>query len=87
MTPTCPNCHHPLHREAHFPIEQLYVMESRHPDGKLNLRNPEPPFLICTIEQISDFYYTQIPGEKPESWETIRAWYAQQGWTWRKKTW
>jgi len=88
MTHTCPNCNHPLHREAHYPHEQLYVMESRYPDGSFNVKDLHlVPFQICTENQIYDYYFAKNPVVESGVQEVVRKWYADQGWYWRKKTW
>lgn len=67
-------------------MQKKYIMEGRLKTGELDCKN-EPPFLICTLDQIAKYYYKKNPGENSESWDVIKAWYTERGWYWREKTW
>lgn len=65
----------------------LFVMEKRHADGSLDLSAPQPPFLVCTENQIFDHYFRANPGPDSATQEAVREWYRAQGFVWRRKTW
>ena len=67
-----------------------YIMERRFPDGTLDLRGQQPPFIECTEQQICSYFFDRDgkgPDGPPASQEVIAAWYRERGWTWREKTW
>lgn len=66
--------------------QQEYIMEKRHPDGKLDLSDPQPPFLICTEQEVFDHFFRNNDVETATQ-EEVRAWYAAQGFSWRVKYW
>lgn len=65
------------------------IMEARNDAGELLLGDhPQSPFLICTENQIADYYW-QKSGDRNHSasMDTIANWYAARNWRWRRKTW
>jgi hypothetical protein len=65
-----------------------YIMEKRDANGKLDLSQPQPPFLTCTEDQITQHYFAKVDDDAPSaSLDTIREWYKAQGFVWRPKTW
>ena len=71
----------------HNPGEKLFVVEKRTNDGVLDLSEPQPPFLIATLNQIFNHYFHAHSGEESASQEKVHAWYQEQGFSWRAKTW
>ena len=70
------------------PEKPTHIMEKRDKDGKLDFSEPQPPFIYCTNNQITDYYFKHCGHDRPSaSQEEIRAWYAERGFVWRKVTW
>jgi hypothetical protein len=67
---------------------KFFIMEKRNAEGKLDLSDPQPPFLTCTEEQITRYYFANCGHDRPSAGqEEIREWYAARGFSWREKTW
>ena len=67
---------------------EVYVVEARNPDGTLNLKGEQPPFITATEDELFDLYFKHNPdGASSVSLETIAKWYRSKGWVYRVKTW
>ena len=69
---------------------QLYVVEKRHHDGRLDLSDPQPPHEWIggvKMQEIYDYWFNENPGEPAVSQEEVRRDFAEKGWIIREKTW
>lgn len=86
MSESCPHCHHRPPRK--IGSEPYLYLEARDENGVLLLGDhPQPPFAVTTLTQLTDHYFQKNPTVESVSVDTIRSWYAAQGWRWRPKTW
>lgn len=74
----------------------MFIMEKRDKSRKLDMSDPQPPFLECTYDDIAQYYFRHNPDGTGTSefghgivatQNDIRDWYASRGWYWREKTW
>jgi hypothetical protein len=83
---------------GHGETREKFVMEKRHADGTLDLSEPQAPFFVCTEDMIFRHYFVAHPCTDAAcktrgncrctaTQGAVRAWYAGQGFTWRRKTW
>jgi hypothetical protein len=66
---------------------QKYIVESRHPDGSLNVKDTTCPLLVATYNQICDVYFREHPEADSTPQEAIKEYFNSKGWYFRPKTW
>lgn len=66
---------------------QKFVLEKRHADGSLDFSLPQPPFITATEHQIWHYFYKKNPDVPNSTLAQAYAWYKEQGFEIRPKTW
>lgn len=65
-----------------------YVVEARHPDGSLNVKE-FPPFAASGVgeDEIFQYFFRHHPDRNGAGWDEVRGYFAAKGWQIREKTW
>lgn len=81
-------------KPAHDITEPLFIMEKRDKDGKLDFSPPWSPYpgdrpgqFYWTEHEIAEWYFRNNEEGASATMDTIRKWYADQGFCYRRKTW
>lgn len=64
-----------------------YMIEARHEDGSLNVKDNTCPFLIATEDQLFKYYFSKVPDTRSASWGELREYFKSNGWYIRETTW
>jgi hypothetical protein len=71
-----------------FQSNQKIVIEKRDEHGKLDLSDPQPPVKSCTFDALYRMFFNANPDPNiVGTWENLKAWLDEKGWTIRAKTW
>ena len=66
-----------------------YIVEARNEDGTLNLKAQQPPSNLLNASEDDLFrpFFAAHPAAQSASWDEVRAWYKEKGWTIRERYW
>lgn len=68
--------------------KQLYVVEARHPDGSLNVKE-NTPFNVSGVDEdtLFQYFFRNHPDRDGADWNDLGVYFASKGWHIRRKTW
>jgi len=62
------------------------IIEKRDQHGKLDFSGEQPPAKSLRFDSVYDMFFREVP-DGVGSWDSLREWLSNKGWSLRQKTW